>query len=386
MPHTGMAARYLNRTNPALLIGTSLGWGSLGSVRKDDENNVRHNSIYTSKSLNLNNSSDFKQHLLEIRLNDLALKFCAQYGMVSPDIAVVRKTAARNPAPDEAEDGLRADFPQSSLLFQKNGVVRTEVFVYEALPSGTSGSQEILNKKLNNTVKIEAALKTSLWQHILLEKLRQKGITAPDLGNLTLIDTLNVYDALERSVLEQKFLEQRKLYVRTRDLNAIDDRFLFYKRACRDKVIQPAAETADSDEIRFIADGIQELRNSLKPEADLEKKIRFIRSIRSGFIRNSFSSAADYSQKLKDIYKICGEHIIGGKSVNFDNFRSTESRISSQTIALLRDCPEIPFRREDEDAINGFIYQDGKKELQQTVSSVKDAFVRFYKNKEYLKR
>lgn len=99
--------------------------------------------------------------------------------------------------------------------------------------------QEELNKEFNNTPKIEKALRRELWRHVLLERCRQKGLITADLAGLDIIQIIQVHDAFVKSGLLEELIEEREAYLQKNDLNQIDDKFLLYKRAVRDRIVKP---------------------------------------------------------------------------------------------------------------------------------------------------
>lgn len=122
--------------------------------------------------------------------------------------------------------------------------------------------QEELNKEFNNTPKIEKALRRELWRHVLLERCRQKGLITADLAGLDIIQIIQVHDAFVKSGLLEELIEEREAYLQKNDLNQIDDKFLLYKRAVRDRIVKPEKDEVSGSELALMADCVQDLFNA----------------------------------------------------------------------------------------------------------------------------
>ena len=259
-----------------------------------------------------------------------------------------------------------------------------KVFVFEAdaekMKDNAAAYQEELNKEFNNTPKIEKALRRELWRHVLLERCRQKGLITADLAGLDIIQIIQVHDAFVKSGLLEELIEEREAYLQKNDLNQIDDKFLLYKRAVRDRIVKPEKDEVSGSELALMADCVQDLFNARADSDYMSGRIKTVMFCR----RPGFAAEKSPAGVFDAFMRICSEHDIGGKTVNFLFKQSKEDHISQSTIETLKQLNRNLFARRDEEAVAAYFRYD-KADLQETLDQVKSSILKFYQNKEYLK-
>lgn len=250
----------------------------LGKIRRrqnlDRESPQSRHLCHGRGSRHTGRESRFRQQLLEIRLNDVALKYCNEKNAAPITVKVVRvrvtgaKDGEHGFVPVYAEDALTDGKLQQTKFYMgaENVPGLIKVFVFEAdaekMKDNAAAYQEELNKEFNNTPKIEKALRRELWRHVLLERCRQKGLITADLAGLDIIQIIQVHDAFVKSGLLEELIEEREAYLQKNDLNQIDDKFLLYKRAIRDRIVKPEKDEVSGSELALMADCVQDLFNA----------------------------------------------------------------------------------------------------------------------------
>lgn len=393
MPQTQTLSKNNGKQKLIAMLGSAFGWGKPQPNIYNQASNF--GGIYSAKSnsLNLKDKNDFMQNLLEIRLNDLAVKYCGKYEIAPVDVKVVRICVAAY------DDGKNHYIPLiNNLAIEKNSLPRAQfyfanetvrgridIFIYSAdankLKEKTEIFQEQLNKEINNTTNIERALRKELWHYVLMERTKQSGLRHSDLALFNAVDIIHIHDAYLKSCLQEDLLEQREDYLSTKDINAIEDKFETYKKALRDKLIRPKKDSIDKEELGIIADCVQELYTKTADEERLASRIRMVSSCRDNKQLQNMLASDD---KMKDIFelfiKICFEHLVNGKKINFMNYQSKENHISQRTIDKFRMSDNSLFSDRDEDAISLY-FQFDKSELQATIDEVKKSIRNYYKTK-----
>ena len=390
LPQTQRLTQNSNKLKLVSRLGSALGWGkpSDGRMRSETAAGQAVNSIYASR----NDKEDFRLKLLEIRLNDIALKYCSEKNVLPIAVKVISvkvtatKDAERGFVPVYAEDA-----PDDGQLLQTKFYMGAEkvpglikIFVFEAdaekMKENAALYQEELNRKHNNTPKIEKALRRELWRHVLLERCRQKGLVTADLAGLDIIQIIQVHDAFIKSGLLEELLEERESYLPKKDISQIDDKFWLYKKALCDRIISPSSDELSADEAALMADCVQDLFNSRADRDYMTSRIKTVMFCR----RPGFAADESTAGVFDAFMQICSEHDVNGKKVNFLFKQSKEDHISQSTIETLKQLNRNLFARRDEEAVAAYFRYD-KADLQETLDQVKSSILKFYQNKEYLK-
>lgn len=393
MPQTQILSKNNGKQKLIAMLGSAFGWGKPQPNIYNQASNF--GGIYSAKSnsLNLKDKNDFMQNLLEIRLNDLAVKYCSKHEVSVVDVKVVRISVA---AYDDGKNHYiplinnlaieKSSLPRTQFYFANETVRgRIDIFIYSAdankLKEKTEIFQEQLNKEINNTTNIERALRKELWHYVLMERTKQSGLRNSDLTAFDAIDIIHIHDAYLKSCLQEDLLEQREDYLSTKDINAIDDKFDTYKKALRDKVIRPQKDSIDKEELGIIADCVQESYTQTADEERLASRIRLLSGCRQNIVLQNTLPSDD---KMKDIFelflKICFEHLINDRKVNLMLFQSKENHISQRAIDKFRMSDNSLFSDRDEDAISRYFQYD-KSELQATIDEVKKSIRKYFKEK-----
>ena len=389
MPQTQRITQFSNKLKPTPVLGSALWRQNL------DANKISSSPKYASVySLNTVHASqdDFKQNLLEVRLNDIASKYCSEKNIapVSVSVAKVKVTVTKN------ADGAFVPLYANNTMVEKHlqptqfhmrsenlpNMIQVFVFDADATQMGNNATdyQAILDEYYNSTPKIEKALRRELWQHTLIERCRKKGLTMADLATLDVIRILQVHDAFIKSGLAEELIEQRTDYLKNRDINLIDDKFILYKKALRDKLIKPDNLEISSSEAALIADCVQDLFNA-KADCDyMQGRVQAFVLCRKG----TLASNQKAEQIFEDFMQVCAEHEINGKTTNLMFKQSKENFISQSTIDLLKQLDKNLFAKRDEEAVSAYFHYD-KEDLQKTLNEVKSSILKFYKGKEYLR-
>ena len=364
MPQTQKLTQNSNKLKLVSQLGSALGWGKSAAGRTSTEKAPKA-GIYAMAAVHgtPGGKADFRQQLLEIRLNDVALKYCNEKNAAPIAVKVVRvrvtgaKDGGHGFVPVYAEDALTDGKLQQTKFYMgaENVPGLIKVFVFEAdaekMKDNAAAYQEELNKEFNNTPKIEKALRRELWRHVLLERCRQKGL-----------------------------IEEREAYLQKNDLNQIDDKFLLYKRAVRDRIVKPEKDEVSGSELALMADCVQDLFNARADSDYMSGRIKTVMFCR----RPGFGAEKSPAGVFDAFMRICSEHDIGGKTVNFLFKQSKEDHISQSTIETLKQLNRNLFARRDEAAVAAYFRYD-KADLQETLDQVKSSILKFYQNKEYLK-
>lgn len=275
MPQTQKLTQNSNKLKLVSQLGSALGWGKSAAGRTSTEKAPKA-GIYAMAAVHgtPGGKADFRQQLLEIRLNDVALKYCNEKNAAPITVKVVRvrvtgaKDGEHGFVPVYAEDALTDGKLQQTKFYMgaENVPGLIKVFVFKAdaekMKDNAAAYQEELNKEFNNTPKIEKALRRELWRHVLLERCRQKGLITADLAGLDIIQIIQVHDAFVKSGLLEELIEEREAYLQKNDLNQIDDKFLLYKRAVRDRIVKPEKDEVSGSELALMADCVQDLFNA----------------------------------------------------------------------------------------------------------------------------
>lgn len=393
MPQTQILSKNNGKQKLIAMLGSAFGWGKPQPNIYNQASNFGGIYFAKSNSLNLKDKNDFMQNLLEIRLNDLAVKYCSRHEVSVVDVKVVRISVA---AYDDGKNHYiplinnlaieKSSLPRAQFYFANETVRgRIDIFIYSADPNKlkekTEIFQEQLNKEINNTTNIERALRKELWHYVLMERTKQSGLRNSDLTAFDAIDIIHIHDAYLKSCLQEDLLEQREDYLSTKDINAIDDKFDTYKKALRDKVIRPQKDSIDKEELGIIADCVQESYTQTADEERLASRIRLLSGCRQNIVLQNTLSSDD---KMKDIFelflKICFEHLINDRKVNLMLFQSKENHISQRAIDKFRMSDNSLFSDRDEDAISRYFQYD-KSELQATIDEVKKSIRKYFKEK-----
>lgn len=394
MPHLQKHSKNIGKLKLVSMLGTALGWGKA----QPNAYNIYSamGGIYSSKSnsLNLKDKNDFMQNLLEIRLNDVAGKYCVLQDVSPIGIKVIRVyVTAYNDGNNHfipLIGGLAIEknsLPRAQFYFANEGASgRIDVFVYSADNEKTKDNipffQEQLDKEINNTNNIEKALKNELWHYALLERTKQNGLQPSDLATFSAIDIIHIHDAYIKSSLRQALLEQRSEYLRRKNLDVFEEKFDSYKKAIRDNVIKPQDEKIEEEELIFIGDMIQDLFNIIADEMHLAGRIRLVSSCRSPNYPQGINDHKNYNPEKYDLFiKICSEHLVSGQKLNFVYYQTKENNISQITIDKLRLTNNNMFSEFDENEINAYFNYD-KKELQNTIDEINDSIRNYFKEKE----
>lgn len=397
MPQTQKFSQNKNKFKFVSQLGSALGWGKASTISNTPSSNLV-SSIYNmaSRTITLKEKNDFRQSLLEVRLNDIAQKYCKEKKVPSLGVKVIRVkvTAAKDPVkgflPVFAEEALEDNQLLESKLFMggENSPGLIQIFIFEAdtekMSENAPAYQEELNLKFNNTQNLEKALKKELWHHSLLERCRQNGLITADLANLDVIEIIKIHDAFIKSGLLEELLNEREAYLKNRNLNSIDDKFVLYKRALRDRFIKPNIEEPASSELALMADCVQDLFNVRADKEYMSGRVKTIMFCRRAVLNLSNNTEKTPENKFETFMRLCSEHEIGRKTVNFAYLQSKEDHISQSTIETIKHLNRQLFTKRDEDAIVSYFKYD-KSELQETIEQTKDSILRYYQEKQYLK-
>lgn len=392
MPQTQRNTLYSNKLKPAPALDSSLYGQGLGTKKSPSINNTP--SIYGIKvnHTTKEGKDDFKQKLLEIRLNDMAAKYCLEKNIPQVGISVTKvkvtgaKTAEGSFVPLFANDVLVEKHLQPTKFYMRSGNLpsQIEVFIFEAdaskIPSEAADYQIWLDNEYNNTAKIEKALRHELWHHTLIERCHEKGLTLADLATLDIIHIMQVHDAFIKSALAEELIEQRAEYLEKIDLDLIDDKFALYKKSLRDKIIKPDSLEISGSELAIIADCVQDLFNARADDDYMQGRVQTFVLCRKG----TFASNKKANQVFDDFMRVCAEHDLNGNKVNLMFRQSKENFISQSTIDLLKRLDKSLFAKRDEDAVAAYFHYD-KEDLQKTLNELKSSILKFYKDKEYLR-
>lgn len=392
MPQTQRITQSSNQIKLSSQLGSALGWQNLTS--KKFSSPFHSNAVY---GLPVNQSdkdgqNDFKQKLLEVRLNDIAAKYCSEKNIapVSVSVSKIKVTATKNAdndfVPIFADEALVEKHLLPTKFHMRSGVSPSliQIFVFEAdaskMNDNAADYQLLLNKEYNNTPQIEKALHRELWHHTLIERCRKNTLTLADLANLDIIHILQIHDAFIKSGLAEELIEQREEFLKKQDINLIDDKFILYKKALKENIIKPNNTDISGSEIALIADCVQDLFNARADKDYMQGRVQAFVLCRKG----AFSSSKNPEQIFDTFLQICAEHEINGKSVNLMFNQSKENFISQSTIDLLKQLDRNLFAKRDEDAVTAYFHYD-KEDLQKTLNEFKSSILKFYKNKEYLR-
>ena len=384
LPQTQRLTQNSNKLKLVSRLGSALGWGkpSDGRMRSETAAGQAVNSIYASR----NDKEDFRLKLLEIRLNDIALKYCSEKNVLPIAVKVISvkvtatKDAERGFVPVYAEDA-----PDDGQLLQTKFYMGAEkvpglikIFVFEAdaekMKENAALYQEELNRKYNNTPKIEKALRRELWRHVLLERCRQKGLVTADLAGLDIIQILHIHDAFIKSGLLEELLEERESYLQKNDISQIDDKFWLYKKALRDRIVSPSSDELSADEAALMADCVQDLFNSRADRDYMTSRVKTVM-----FCRRPGFAADESTAGVFDVFmQICSEHDVNGKKVNFLFKQSKEDHISQSTIETLEQLDGSILVSRDKEAVAAYFRYD-KADLQDTLDKLKKSILKFYR-------
>ena len=384
LPQTQRLTQNSNKLKLVSRLGSALGWGKPSDGRMSSKNAPGQavNSIYASR----NDKEDFRLKLLEIRLNDIALKYCSEKNVLPIAVKVISvkvtatKDAERGFVPVYAEDA-----PDDGQLLQTKFYMGAEkvpglikIFVFEAdaekMKENAALYQEELNRKYNNTPKIEKALRRELWRHVLLERCRQKGLVTADLAGLDIIQIIQVHDAFIKSGLLEELLEERESYLPKNDISQIDDKFWLYKKALRDRIISPSSDELSADEAALMADCVQDLFNSRADSDYMASRIKTVMFCR----RPGFAADESTAGVFDAFMQICSEHDVNGKKVNFLFKQSKEDHISQSTIETLEQLDGSILVSRDKEAVAAYFRYD-KVDLQDTLDKLKKSILKFYR-------
>lgn len=382
MPQTQRITQSSNKLKLASALG-SASW----------RQNFNAEKISSAHQKNNQTTNDvFKQKLLEVRLNDIASKYCLEKNIapVSVSVAKVKVTATKNAndvfVPLYADNALveKHLLPTQFYMRSENSPNLIQVFVFEAdatqMGDDAGDYQALLDEDYNNTPKIEKALHRELWHHTLIERCRKKGLTLADLAALDVIRILQVHDAFIKSGLAEELIEQRADYLKKHDINLIDDKFILYKKALRDKLIKPDNLEISNSEAALIADCVQDLFNAKADSDYMQGRVQAFVLCRKG----TLASNKKAEQIFEDFMQACAEHEINDKAINLMFKQSKENFISQSTIDLLKQLDKTLFAKRDEEAVSAYFHYD-KEDLQKTLNEFKSSILKFYKNKEYLR-
>ena len=384
LPQTQRLTQNSNKLKLVSRLGSALGWGkpSDGRMRSETAAGQAVNSIYASR----NDKEDFRLKLLEIRLNDIALKYCSEKNVLPIAVKVISvkvtatKDAERGFVPVYAED-VPGDgrLPQTKFYMGAEKVPGLiKIFVFEAdtekMKENAALYQEELNKEYNNTPKIEKALRRELWRHVLLERCRQKGLVTADLTGLDIIQIIQVHDAFIKSGLLEELLEERESYLPKNDIRQIDDKFWLYKKALRDRIISPSSDELSADEAALMADCVQDLFNSRADRDYMASRIKTVMFCR----RPGFAADESTAGVFDAFMQICSEHDVNGKKVNFLFKQSKEDHISQSTIETLEQLDGSILVSRDKEAVAAYFRYD-KADLQDTLDKLKKSILKFYR-------
>ena len=384
LPQTQRLTQNSNKLKLVSRLGSALGWGkpSDGRMRSETAAGQAVNSIYASR----NDKEDFRLKLLEIRLNDIALKYCSEKNVLPIAVKVISvkvtatKDAERGFVPVYAEDA-----PDDGQLLQTKFYMGAEkvpglikIFVFEAdaekMKENAALYQEELNRKYNNTPKIEKALRRELWRHVLLERCRQKGLVTADLAGLDIIQIIQIHDAFIKSGLLEELLEERESYLQKNDISQIDDKFWLYKKALRDRIVSPSSDELSADEAALMADCVQDLFNSRADRDYMTSRVKTVM-----FCRRPGFAADESTAGVFDVFmQICSEHDVNGKKVNFLFKQSKEDHISQSTIETLEQLDGSILVSRDKEAVAAYFRYD-KADLQDTLDKLKKSILKFYR-------
>ena len=389
MPQTQRITHSSNKLKLASALGSALWRQNLSAKKISPETKTA--SVY---SLNTTHTSkdDFKQKLLEVRLNDIATKYCSEKNIapVSVSVLKVKVTATKNTndvfVPLYADNALveKHLLPTQFHMRSENSPSMIQVFIFEAdatqMRDNTADYQALLDEDYNNTPKIEKALHRELWHHTLIERCRKKNLTLADLASLDVIHILQVHDAFIKSALAEELIEQRADYMKDHNINLIDDKFILYKKALRDKLIKPDNLEISNSEAALIADCVQDLFNAKADSDYMQGRVQAFVLCRKG----TLASNKKAEHIFEDFMQVCAEHEINGNTVNLMFKQSKENFISQSTIDLLKQLDKNLFTKRDEEAVSAYFHYD-KEDLQKTLNEFKSSILKFYKNKEYLR-
>ena len=392
MPQTQRITHSSNKLKQTSVLGSVLGRQNLSTKKISSHPNTT--SVYGLKigHISKDGKDDFKQKLLEARLNDIASKYCTEKDipLVSVSISKVKVTAAKDAQgkfiPLYANDFLVEKHLQQTKFHMRseNLMSQIEVFIFEAdadkMQNSAADYQALLDNDYNSTPQIEKALRQELWHHTLIERCHAKGLTLADLATLDIIHILQVHDAFIKSAFAEELIEQRAEYLKKQNLDLIDDKFILYKKALRDKIIKPDSVNVSDSELALIADCVQDLFNAKADSDYMQGRVQAFVLCRKG----ALASNKNPQQVFNDFIQACAEHTVNGKLVNLMFIQSKENFISQGTIDLLKQLDKNLFVKRDEEAITSYFHYD-KEDLQKTLDEFKNSIFKFYKNKEYLR-
>lgn len=397
LPQTPRTIQNQNKLKLVSKLGSALGWSKADTAQAPTENTFV-SGIYNMSSAPKTQAEkdDFRQKLLEMRLNDTAQKYCKEKNVSPIAVRVVRvnvtgaKQADGNFIPVFASEALNGQNLQSGKLFMAAdnlpGLIKIYVFAAdtEKMKENAVEYQDELNRVYNNTPALEKTLRRELWRHVLLDRCRQKGLVMSDLSGLDVIQIIQVHDAFIKSGLLEELIEERARYLAKSDLGLIDDKFSLYKHALRDRIIKPAKGMPSNSELALMADCVQDLFNARADSYYMESRIKTVVFCRRPTFTSGKTPDSPAGKNFDTFMKFCSEHDIGGERTNFMFRQSKEDHISQSTIETIKRLDRNLFTKRDEEAVKNYFRYD-KKELQATIDEVKNSILKFYKNKEYLK-
>ncbi len=171
-------------------------------------------------------------------------------------------------------------------------------------------------------------------------------------------------------------MKKREAYLQKNDLNQIDDKFLLYKRAVRDRIVKP--EKGRGFRQRTGADG-RLCAGFVQRRADSDymsgriKTVMFCR-------RPGFGAEKSPAAFLTHSCGFVPSTTSAGKQLIFCLKQSKEDHISQSTIETLKQLNRNLFARRDEAAVAAYFRYD-KADLQETLDQVKSSILKFYQNK-----
>lgn len=139
-----------------------------------------------------------------------------------------------------------------------------------------------------------------------LRGVKSYGVSAEQFAKLCIHDELSA----QLTVL----IDQRNNYLQTKNLNAFEDNFKFYRNAVASKKIAPSPYKISDEEIFLMGKGITEWWMKNFPERYSNAHSLIVKNwLKAGFFMNKRPNNKRYRQKLD----VCYSFVINGQQVNF---------------------------------------------------------------------
>lgn len=179
----------------------------------------------------------------------------------------------------------------------------------DTLNAASAAKTKIVNKQQKyNTPQsvVFRLLHEARHYYNYLHGVKSYGVSAEQFAKLCIHDELSA----QLTVL----IDQRNNYLKTKNLNAFEDNFKFYRNAVASKKITPSPYKISDEEILLMGKGITEwwMKNFSEHYSNAHSHI--VKNwLKAGFFMNKRPNDKHYRQKLD----ICYSFAVNGQSVNF---------------------------------------------------------------------